>query len=262
MTLRIGTQLVGIRADTDATLARLRTLLRVWIDDTHPDVPWVFDVRLDPQGRLDGDDSGTTDHRVAEGGTSRAPRPVPQLRVGQVLMARSRNADDVLRALASVLGGVLARQDDTRMWSGMRAFAGNDRIVLVEAQPPALSADPALARAGVAELPTWSVAIDERTIHVPAPLGGLAWAAAGIEPPPPEGRYAELAGIVALDRPDHDVAGHEHAGSSPATALSRFGVRHPSTSWFSTVERLVREGRATVSSDRSTVRRRIIELVA
>ena len=60
-------------------------------------------------------------------------------------MARSRHADDVVRALAGILGGVLARQDDTLVWSGMRAFAGEDRIVLVDARPPALTADAILA---------------------------------------------------------------------------------------------------------------------
>lgn len=259
MTLRIGTRLVGIRADTDATLTRLRTLLRPWVDDTHPDVPWVFDVRLDPLGGHHSGD-GMVGHQEVDRTTSRGPWPVPQLRVGQVLMSRSRNGDDVLRALASVLGGVLERQDDTRVWLGMRTFVGDDRIVLVDAQPPALSADPALAAAGVAELPTWSVAIDEQKIRVPAPLGVLAWDEAGLEPPPLEERQAELAGIVALDRHHHGDAGHEHAQYSPATALSRFGIRHPSTSWFATVEQLVRDGRVTVSSDRSTVRRRIIEL--
>ena len=173
MTLRVGTQLVGLRADTDATLERLRALFAAWIDDAHPDVPWLFDVRLDTGRR----------NRPADAVAVRGPRPVPQLRVGQVLLARSRTTDDVLRALASVLGGVLARQDDARVWSGMRPFAGKDHIVLVDAQPPALTADPTLALAGIRELPAWNVAIEGPIVHVPPPLAGLDWAAAGIEPP-------------------------------------------------------------------------------
>lgn len=249
MTLRVGTQLVGLRADSDTTLARLRVLLAAWIDDAHPDVPWVFDVRL----------ATRTSRHSADGVVTRGPRPVPQLRVGQVLLARSRLADDVLRALASILGGVLARQDDERVWSGMRAFAGTDRIVLVDAQRPAFTADPTLARAGIVELPTWNVAIEGSVVHVPPPLAGLDWAAAGIEPPAMIRQTAELAGIVALD-PDVDSDVEQPATGSSAAMLSRFGVRHPSAAWFSNLEQLIRGGQVTVTSDRSAVRRRIAEL--
>ncbi len=200
ITLRIGTQLVGLRADTEATLARLRALLAVWIDDTQPEVPWVFDVRLEPSRPLDDTAVG------------RSPRSVPQLRLGQILMARSRHADDVVRALGAVLGGVLAHQDDTLIWSGMRAFAGSGGIVLVDARPPAFSADPALARSAIGELPTWVVAIDGATVRIPPPLAGLDWRAAGLDPPDRSTttwRTEALAGIVALDPapPDHD---HDH----------------------------------------------------
>jgi hypothetical protein len=173
-------------------------------------------------------------------------------------MARSRNADDILRALASVLGGILARQDDARIWSGMRTFADADRIVLVDAQPPALTADPTLARAGVSELPTWSVAIDGSTVQVPPPLDGLDWAAADLAAPAMTWRTAALAGIVALD-PEHD----EHDGQlhdRGAALLSRFGVRHPLAGWFSTVHRLIRDGQVTITSDPAVARRRLIEM--
>ena len=261
MTLRVGTQLVGLRADTIATRARLRALFAGWLDDDHLDAPWAFDVRLDPVGhtRAASREGARDDHTA-----SRGPRPVPQLRLGQVLMARSRNADDVLRALAAVLGGVLARQDDTRVWSGMRTFANADRIVLVDAQPPTLTADPALARAGVSELPTWSVAIDGSTVHVPPPLDGLDWAAADLAAPSMTWQTATLAGIVALD-PGHD--GHpENDGHDAqlhdrdAELLSRFGVRHPSTAWFSAIHRLIRDGHVTITSDPAVARRRLIEL--
>lgn len=246
LTLRIGTQLVGLRADTEATLARLRALLANWIDDAHPGIPWVFDVRLDPSRPSDAATVG------------RGPRPVPQLRVGQVLMARSRHPDDILRALGEVLGGVLAHQDDTQVWSGMRTFAGSDGIVLVDAQAPAFSADPALALAGVRELPTWSVAINGSNVRIPPPLTGLDWAATGLDPPDTTGptwQTAAFAGIVALDpAPDRD----EQSGD--ASLLGRFAVRHPSPLWFATVDRLVRDGRVLTSVDRSIARQQIIEL--
>ena len=95
---------------------------------------------------------------------------MPQLRIGRSLLARSRRADDVVIALDHVLGGVLARQDDARRWLGLRTFVVGDRAVLVDATPPALTADPRLARAGVTELPTWSVAVDGDTVLVPPPL--------------------------------------------------------------------------------------------
>jgi hypothetical protein len=257
VTLRVGTQLVALRADTHETLTRLRALLAAWIDDTPRDVPWVFDVRLD-----------TSRNRAGVG-----PRPVPQLRLGQVLMARSRDPDDILRALAHVLGGVLARQDDTAVWSAMRAFAGDGHVVLVDARPPTLSADPVLARAGIVELPTWCVAIDGPTVRVPPPLDRLDWTVAAMDPPEKSTtawRTQEFAGIVALDPAPlvHDRDGgddQDHATPSetigPAALLSRFAVRHPSSSWFSAVDRLVRDGRVSTTTDRSVARRHIVELV-
>ncbi len=262
MTLRVGTQLVGLRADTDATLARLRALFAAWVDDAQPDVPWLFDVRLDTG----------THNRPADAVALRGPRPVPQLRLGQLLMARSRHADDVVRALAAVLGGVLARQDDTPIWSGMRAFAGSGGIVLVDARPPTLTADATITDAGIRELPTWTVSIDGTMVRVPPPLDGLDWAAVGVDPPDTSTttwRTDALAGIVALDSapPDHEHDhDHDHDESrsevgSAASLLSRFAARHPSTTWFSIVERLVRDGRISISADRTVVRQRIVELI-
>ena len=91
-------------------------------------MPWAFSLRLD----------------TAQ--TGRGPRAVPQLRIGRRLLARSRQADDMVTALDQVLGGVLARQDDTPRWLGLRTFVAGDRAVLVDASPPALTADPSLAR--------------------------------------------------------------------------------------------------------------------
>ena len=174
MTLRVGDQLVGVRADTDATAARIRTVFAAWLepadsmagDPGEPGegepVPWAFSLRLD--------------HDAVR--SRRGPKAVPQLRIGRSLLARSRRPDDMMTALDHVLGGVLARQDDTRRWLGLRTFVVGDRAVLVDAAPPALTADSRLTRAGVTELPTWSVAVDGDTVFVPPPLTATDSAAA------------------------------------------------------------------------------------
>ena len=252
MTVRIGDRLVGLRADTDNTLRRLRTLLAAWIDDSQPDIPWAFDVRLDPEPEARSDES-----------QRRGVRPVPQLRAGQLLMARSRSSDEVLRALANVLGGVLASDDGARTWSGLRPFVDAERVVLVDAQPPALTAGAELTRAGVTELSCWTVALDGRTVHVPPPLGDLDWAALGLDPPPAAGRTATLVGLVALDPDrDHDHTHDDHLDASGAgAAFSRFAVRHPTTDWFSTVEGLARDERLVITTDPAVARRHIVELL-
>ena len=215
MTLRVGDQLVGVRADTDDTAQRIRSLFAGWLEpdasgDHGEPVPWAFSVRLDP------------DH---DSGADRGPKPVPQLRIGRSLLARSRRADDVMNALDHVLGGVLARQDDRRRWLGLRTFVTGDRAVLVDAAPPALTADPRLARTGVAELPTWSVAVDDGTVVVPPsltasantdepagpPTGWSGWSdstpAATPTPTPPTTRLSTI-------RP---TRGHCSPGSPPGT---------------------------------------------
>ena len=245
MTLRVGDQLVGVRPDTDATAARIRTVFADWLD---PDavgehgapVPWAFSLRLDTE-RL-----------------GRGPRAVPQLRIGSRLLARSRQADDVVTALDQVLGGLIARQDDSRRWFGLRTFVAGDRAVLVDASPPALTADPTLARAGVTELATWSVAVDGNSVYVPPPLSVTSR---------PGSSFA-LAGLVALDacdhRPDTDLGDDQpgdaqpdddhqtvHHPTNPGALLARFAARHPSNEWFHTVEALVADGRVHVSTDRA-----------
>ncbi len=255
MTLRIGNQLVGLRADTDVTLRRLRALCTAWIDDDHPSIPWAFDVRLDPTST---GESGGGDRR-------RGIRPVPQLRAGQLLMARSRSADDVMVALATVLGGVLARQDTAVMWSSLRPFVQADRVVLVDAQPPPLTSDAAAARAGIDELASWCIAIDDATVRLPPPLHDLNWTALGLAAPSPAWRTAELVGLVALDRHDDHADGdaddHRRVASD-GEAFSRFAARHPSIEWFTTVERLARDGRVSVTDDRSVARHRVIDLLS
>jgi hypothetical protein len=112
VTLRVGDQLVGVRPDTDATAALVRHAFAAWVEPAAAlpgaggspgePVPWAFSLRLD----------------TGHGG--RGPTPVPQLRIGRSLLARSRRPDDMVSALDHVLGGVLARQDDSRRWLGLR----------------------------------------------------------------------------------------------------------------------------------------------
>jgi hypothetical protein len=240
--------MVGVRADADDSLRHLRTLLAAWVDDAQRDIPWAFDLVLDPQ-------------HSARDRARRGVRPVPQLRAGQLLMARSRSTDDVLRALAHVLGGVLANQDLSRSWSGLRPFVAGDRVVLVDARPPALTADAELARAGVDEVPSWSVAVDGATVEIPPPLHDLDWEALGLDAPPATSRSVELCGLVALDR--HAGCDDEpDPGSTRAGAFSRFAVRHATTTWFSTVGTLAHDQRVAVEVDRPAARRRIIDLLA
>jgi hypothetical protein len=259
VTLRVGDQLIGVRPDTDATAARIRTTFAAWLEPAaagaHGEpVPWAFSLRLAADHH--------TNHGTVRAG--RGPKAVPQLRIGRSLLARSRRPDDMVTALDHVLGGVLARQDDTRRWLGLRTFVVGDRAVLVDAAPPALTADPTLARAGVTELPTWSVAVDGDTVFVPLRLTANASAVAG------GGRAGSgfvLVGLVGLDPCSHgaDVEAAEHRAvhhpTNPGALLARFAARHPSNEWFHTVERLVADGRVSVSTDRAVAAEQIRRLL-
>jgi hypothetical protein len=256
VTLRVGDQLVGVRADTDATAETIRSVFAPWFDSTATDehgepVPWAFSLRLDPA------------HDTAPAnGAGRGPRAVPQLRLGRSLLARSRRPDDVMSALDHVLGGVLARQDDTRRWLGLRTFVTAGRAVLVEAAPPALKADPRLARAGVVELPTWSVAVDGGTVLVPPPLTATSDHGGGAA------STHQLVGLVALDpcshaaHDDHDDHVAVHHPTNPGALLARFAARHPSNEWFHVVEDLVAAGRVRATTDRSVAAENIRWLLA
>jgi hypothetical protein len=186
---------------------------------------------------------------------------VPQLRIGRRLLARSRRPDDVVSALDHVLGGVRARQDDDRRWLGLRTFVAGDRAVLVDAAPPALTADPRLARAGVTELPTWSVAVARDIVVVPPPLTATADADGG------RGSTHLLVGLVGLDACSHgadaDASDHHavHHPTNPGALLARFAARHPSTEWFHTVEELVSDGCVHATTDRTAAAAKIRRLL-
>ena len=265
MTLRVGDQLVGVRADSDATAATIRTTFGAWVDATASlpgehggPVPWAFSLRL------------------RDDGTGRGPKAVPQLRIGRRLIARSRRPDDVVGALDHVLGGVLARQDHERRWLGLRTFVADKRAVLVEAASPALKADPRLARVGVTELPTWSIAVDGDTVLVPPPLTATSGHRGAAE------LTYTLVGLVGLDacshaahadsgthaattadaESDHDDHVAVHHPTGPGALLARFAARHPSTEWFHTVECLVADGGVRVTTDRAVAAEQIRRLLA
>ena len=192
--LRIGEQrdvLVAVQADSESSLDRLRILLGPWIEpefaDRAPIAKPAFGVRLEPVP--------DRDHHRTPG-----PRPVPQLRHGSKVVARSRTPDDIVHALAGVLGGAhLQRRDDGHLWIGMRPFVLGSAMVLVDAEHPTLVNDRQLAKAGIAELPAWSVVIEpDGTISVPPPLPHLEWDTAGIERPPDPATRFDLTGIVGL----------------------------------------------------------------
>jgi hypothetical protein len=122
-------------------------------------------------------------------------------------------------------------------------------VVLVEADPPMLVNDPVLARSGIVELPTWSVAVEPGanentapTIHVAAPLSDPGGA----------GRF-ELAGIVG-------VLGDPPTGD--AGLLARYATRHPSSDWFRTVRGLIEGQQLLTATDCADARSAITRLLA
>ncbi len=190
--LRIGEQrdvVMAVQVDTDASLDRLGVLLQPWVE-TRADPAWAgfrpaFGIRLEPV-------SDGAAHRRA------APRPVPQLRHGSTVIARSRQPDDIVRALAQVLGGVhLQRRDDDQVWTKRRPFVCDRSLVLVDVRPPTLVNDRQLSRAGIEELAAWAVTVDDdRFVSVPPPLPNLAWDSIGIDAPSGEMRRFHLAGVA------------------------------------------------------------------
>jgi hypothetical protein len=233
ITLRIGELLVAVGSDSEATLDALRTRFGAWIDTTHPDIAPAFDLRLD----------------TGPGASAGAPRAVPQLRYGGTLLARSRSAPDVVDALDAVLGGVLAHQDPGGVRIFLRPFVAGDRMVLVDADPPMLVNDPGLAKQGIVELPTWSVALLPAATDDTAPLVEVP---APLSDPGSVGRY-ELVGVVGVlaDPPGSD-----------AGLLARYATRHPSPDWFRTAHALVEGRRLLTATDRADARSAITRLLA
>ena len=190
--LRIGEQrdvVMAVQVDTDASLDRLAVLLHRWIetsiDETWAGIRPAFGIRLEPVG------DGAAHPR-------RAPRPVPQLRHGSTVIARSRQPDDIVRALAQVLGGVhRQRDDDGQVWTKRRPFVRDGSLVLADVRPPRLVNDRQLSRAGIDELAAWAVTVDDDGfVTVPPPLPALAWDSIGVEAPWADARRFRLAGVA------------------------------------------------------------------
>ena len=241
--LRIGEQrdlLVAIQIDTASGLERVRTLFEPWLevqptDDSVTNTP-VFSVRLEPV-------EGPARTRGA------GLRPVPQLRFGSSVITRSREPDDILRALALVLGGAhIYRRDDGRVWMNMRPFARDHSVVLVDLEWPAMVNDRLLAQAGVLELGCWSTVIErDGSVAIPPPLPGLAWAAIAIEPLADEWQRFQLAGIVGMS--DHETA--------PAELVTDVARRSIDSNWFSVVAAMAETGSLVNVSDRPALRDRV-----
>jgi len=253
-----------VHADTTTTLERLRALFTNWVDDTNADVPWAFSVQIDGSRRAATGHAPDGEPDQPGRGAARGPRAVPQLRLGRRVFARSRSADEIFVALASVLGGVLASQDKTRCWLALRAFATADAAALADVHPATMSADRSLARHGIVELHTWVVAIEpsssgaSATIEVPPVLSGLDWSGAGLTPPAANGLSYLLAGLVGID--SSPEFGDKTGGSvaTPGQQLARFGARHHAAGWFATVRRLVETDHAVIAPDRQGARNHIV----
>lgn len=243
--LRIGEDrdlLVPIGADTAASLAQLRVLFAPWIDtkvdSKELDVEPLFGVRLE-----------SVSHRSGRG----VLQPVPQLRYGSAVMARSREPDDILRALAQVLGGAhLYRRDDGRLWMGIRPFVRGNSVVLVDVDRPTMVNDRQLAEAGVTELPVRSTIIEpDGSMSVPAMLPDLDWKAAGVEPASWAPGQFELVGIASL----------RAATCTTAEFVTALAERSVHARWFNQVVRMAEAEHLAVAATRPVLRERVRRLL-
>lgn len=242
--LRIGEArdlLVAVNVDSAHALEQVRTLFGAWLE---PDP--TLAMAIEPAFGLMLE--------TAEGQRGTGPRPVPQLRHGSSVVMRSRDPEDVLRALAFVLGGAhVSRSDDGRTWMGLRPFVRGESVVLVDAARPALVNDPQLARLGIDELPVWSVVAEsEGSVSVPPPLPELAWTSLGIMPPEPEWRTLHLAGIAVL----------QHDGSTLAEVVADLSTRSTGADWFTSVTEAAELGRMALAFDRPAMRSTVERLLA
>lgn len=250
--LRIGGHhdlLVAIQADTDESTERLRALFAAWVDDgialgevRHRP---AFKVRLAP----------VTDH---VDGHPPGPKPVPQLRHGSCVIARSRQPDDIVRALARVLGGAhVQRRDDGRLWLPLRLFVREGAAVLVDADPPTLVNDRRMAESGIDELVTWSITLDaDDTVAVPPPLPRLDWHAAGVDAPHDGWRRLPVARVVAL-RHDRDGPDGLDDRADDGAATARLRSLSHQTRWAEMLASFDATGRIDVAGDHAGLRRSI-----
>lgn len=239
LVLRIGERrdlLVAIRVDTESTLQRLTILFEPWVEtsaDERITLKPALSVRLEP---------AEAGGRIRGGG----PQLVPQLRCRSCVMARSRDSNDVLRALAQVLGGAHAQNSDDQMiWLNMRAFSNGQSVVLTDLDRPTLVNDRALENAGIHELAVWSVALQvDGSVVIPPPLPDLAWDAIEVTPPSEFPSPLRLASIALM-------------GDVEVTMAERFvsvGGRVVSGNWFATIAQFATEGLLQRVADQTELR--------
>lgn len=247
LVLRIGYDrdlLVRVQFDTDTTGVRLRALFESWLELTPPDdldsQPVSFSVRLESAG---GDTPRRDTHL----------RAVPQLRHGSKVIARSRHADDILRAFALVIGGVHAGVDDKEsLWIGLRPFAKDGSVVLVGVDTPALVNDRLLGLAGVNEIAAWDCIIDASgMVLVPPVLPNLSWSGVGLEAPDEGWQRLNLAGIVML----------EDQAQTVAERVSYLATQSTDSRWFRLIADLAERATLRGVPDRTAVRDAIRELL-
>ena len=237
--LRIGERrdlLVAIRVDTESTLQRLKILFEPWVDtslDESATLKPALSVRLEPV---------EADGRGRGGG----PQLVPQLRCGSCVMARSRDSNEVLRALAQVLGGANAHDpDDETIWLNMRAFSNGESVLLTDLNRPALVNDRALAQSGIDELAVWSVALQaDGSVMIPPPLSNLAWDTICVAPPSEFLLPLRLASIALQSDDDLSIT----------QRIVGIGGRVFSGAWFATIASIAGSGIITSGSDQRALR--------
>ena len=241
LVLRIGDDratLVAVQTDTLESLALLRRVFDAWLDDDIADElasrSPAFSVHLTPPS----------------GG--RGVTTIPHLRHGSVVLARSRTPEQVMHALASVLGGIHCGPPSAgaaRVW--LRPFAHERRVVLVEASRPHLTDDRVLVQAGGAESVAWHVDVTrDGQVTIPPSLPALRWDDIGLQPPA-DLEPLSLAGVVCQT--------DEPSDASLLTALAAHSLQR---TWFEVLSGLIEAGQVRAATDRAGLRRSVISLLA
>ncbi len=239
--LRIGDDratLVAVQTDTVESLALLRDVFAAWIDDDIAD-------------ELASRSPAFSVHLAAPSG-GRGVTTIPHLRHGSVVLARSRTPEQVVHALAAVLGGIHCGPPPAgaaRVW--LRPFVHGERVVLVEAGRPHLTDDRVLLQAGAAESVAWHVDVTrDGQVTIPPMLPALRWGDIGLEPPA-DLEPLVLAGVVCQTDDPSDA--------SLLTALAAHSLQQ---TWFEVLGDLIEAGQVHAATDRAGLRRSVIGLLA
>lgn len=236
--------LVEVQVHGEALLERLTLLFERWLE---PDARRLLPA--DPERFPAFTVAGPSSESAERG----APRRLGVLQYAGSTLARARSDDDIVRALASVIGGLREhRLDPERVWLGLRPFHSDGRVVLVDLARPLLVNDPSLAGRGIVELPTWSVELlDDGRVRVPGALPDLAWQAAGLDDAGDSGTVADLAGILAGGDPD-----------AAGTVIHQLVRQSLDPGWFRCVAGVHEQGRFEITAKPQDARRIVALLVA